>query len=126
MWLLLGFMVFAAGAIYLWFRKESPAAGDSRPDNPRFQSWDEAFNRAITDDLWFFIEYVNRDGEVSERVITPKSIHLMRGYKWLLIKAQCHLRNDERTFRSDRIQFVRNLKSNRVINDLGAYLRSRY
>ncbi len=118
-------MVFA-GAIYLWFRKESPAAGDSRPDNPRFQTWNEAFNRAITDDLRFFIEYVNRDGEISERVITPKSIHLMRGQKWLFIKAQCHLRKDERTFRSDRIQFARNLKTKRVINDLGAYLRSRY
>ena len=101
-------MVFA-GAIYLWFRKELPAAGDSRPDNPRFQTWNEAFNRAITDDLRFFIEYVNRDGEISGRVITPKSIHLMRGEKWLFIKAQCHLRNDERTFRSDRIQFARNL-----------------
>lgn len=123
--MLLGFMVFA-GAIYLWFRKASPAAGDSRPDNPRFQTWDEAFNRAITHDLRFFIEYVNRDGEISERVITPKSIHLMRGQKWLFIKAQCHLRNDERTFRSDRIQFARNLKTKRVINDLGAYLRSRY
>ena len=58
-------------------KKTSPAAGDSRPDNPRFQTWNEAFNRAITDDLRFFIEYVNRDGEISGRVITPKSIHLM-------------------------------------------------
>ncbi|MGI0525744.1 WYL domain-containing protein [Rhizobium giardinii] len=112
-------------AIYLLFRRGSPAC-DSRPDNPRFQTWDEAFNRPIGDDLRFLIKYVNRDGEITKRVIAPTSIHLMRGQPWLFIKAQCHLRNAERTFRSDRIQFARNLKTKRVINDLGAYLRSRY
>jgi hypothetical protein len=108
-----------------WFRRGSTAR-DSRPDNPRFPSWEEAFNRPIGDDLRFFIEYVNRDGEITKREITPTSIHLMRGQEWLFIKAQCHLRKDERTFRSDRILFARNLKTKRVIGDLGAYLRSKY
>lgn len=124
--MLLGFTAFAVAIHLLVGRGSRTRRDQSRPDNPRFQTWDEAFKRPITDDLRFFIENMGRDGEIIEREITPKSLHLMRGQPWLFILAQCHLRNEERTFRSDRIQFARNLKTNRVINDLGSYLRSRY
>lgn len=99
---------------------------ESRPENPRFPTWDAAFNRTVTDELRFLIEYADGNGEVTEREITPISIHLIRGSPDLYIKAFCHRRQEERTFRSDRIVSARNLKTNRRIGDLGQYLRGRY
>ncbi|SMD10154.1 hypothetical protein SAMN06297251_12742 [Fulvimarina manganoxydans] len=90
------------------------------------ESWDEVYNRSIGDDLEFWIQYADEDGVVTERTIRPKSIHLVRSESWVYIKADCSLRGADRTFRSDRIQAARNLKTNRPIKDLGQYLRSRY
>lgn len=49
-----------------------------------------------------FIRYVDRKGNVSERLITPKQILALNDY--LYIVAHCHMRDDERNFRLDRIE----------------------
>jgi DNA polymerase III epsilon subunit family exonuclease len=47
------------------------------------------------------ITYVDRDGERTTRWITP--IQVMGLADYIYLRAHCHLRNDERTFRLDRI-----------------------
>jgi DNA polymerase III epsilon subunit family exonuclease len=49
-----------------------------------------------------FIRYVDRKGDVSERWITPKQILALNDYLYMV--AHCHLRDDERNFRLDRIE----------------------
>jgi DNA polymerase III epsilon subunit family exonuclease len=56
---------------------------------------------AIYSNRRLFIRYVNGEGEVTERWITPKQVMGLSDYVYL--KAHCHLRNDERNFRLDRI-----------------------
>lgn len=48
-----------------------------------------------------FIRYVDKDGEQSERWITPKQVMGLSDYIYL--QAYCHLREAERSFRLDRI-----------------------
>ncbi len=60
---------------------------------------------AIYSNKRMFIRYVDGDGEESERWITPKQVMGLSDYIYL--KAHCHLRNDERNFRLDRILEVR-------------------
>ena len=52
-----------------------------------------------------FIRYVNGEGIETERWITPKQVMGLSDYIYL--KAHCHLRNDERNFRLDRILEVK-------------------
>jgi len=52
-----------------------------------------------------FIKYVDGDGEVTERWITPKQVMGLKDYVYL--QAYCHLREGERSFRLDRITDVR-------------------
>jgi len=52
-----------------------------------------------------FIRYVDNKGEETQRWITPKQVMGLSDYVYL--KAHCHLRNDERNFRLDRIIEVR-------------------
>ncbi len=47
------------------------------------------------------ITYVDREGETTERDITPLQVTGLADYIYL--RAHCHLRNDERSFRLDRI-----------------------
>jgi predicted DNA-binding transcriptional regulator YafY len=49
-----------------------------------------------------FIRYVDRKGEASERWVTPKQVLALNDYLYLV--AHCHLRDDERNFRLDRIE----------------------
>lgn len=108
---------------------ESRVVDDGEPrqgTGERYGGWDEAYARPIDDDLRFRIEYSDIDGVVTERDITPRSIHMKAGRQDLVIKAFCHLRGEERSFRSDRILSARNLTTGRPISDLGNYLRSRY
>jgi len=51
------------------------------------------------------ITYVDKDGEMTERWVTPLQVLGLTDY--LYLRAFCHLRNDERTFRLDRIVEVR-------------------
>ena len=49
-----------------------------------------------------FIRYVDRKGYSSERWITPKQVMALSDY--LYVVAYCHLRDEERNFRLDRIE----------------------
>jgi DNA polymerase III epsilon subunit family exonuclease len=60
---------------------------------------------AIYSNKPMFIKYVNGEGEVTERWITPKQVMGLSDYVYL--KAHCHLRGGERNFRLDRIIEVR-------------------
>ena len=48
------------------------------------------------------IRYIDRKGVVSERWITPKQILVLNDYLYMV--AHCHLRDEERNFRLDRIE----------------------
>ena len=52
-----------------------------------------------------FIRYIDTKGEETQRWVTPKQVMGLSDYVYL--KAHCHLRNDERNFRLDRIIEVR-------------------
>ena len=59
---------------------------------------------AIYSNKRMFIRYVDADGEETERWITPKQVVGLKDYVYL--QAYCHLREDERGFRLDRIVHV--------------------
>jgi DNA polymerase-3 subunit epsilon len=52
-----------------------------------------------------FITYIDKSGEQTERWVTPMQVIGLSDYIYL--RGFCHLRNDERTFRLDRIVRVR-------------------
>ncbi|RJP52658.1 MAG: WYL domain-containing protein [Anaerolineaceae bacterium] len=58
-------------------------------------------SEAITSGKRLFIKYMDKDGETSERWITPKEVIGLADYIYL--QAYCHTRAAERTFRLDRI-----------------------
>ncbi len=51
-----------------------------------------------------FIRYVDRKGAASERWVTPKQVLALHDYLYLV--AHCHLREEERNFRLDRIEWM--------------------
>lgn len=61
-------------------------------------------SEAIHSGKRLFILYMDKDGEISERWITPKEVIGLTDY--LYLQAHCHTRNAERTFRLDRILSV--------------------
>lgn len=58
-------------------------------------------SEAINSGKRLFIKYMNKDGETSERWISPKQVIGLSDYIYL--QAYCHTREAERTFRLDRI-----------------------
>lgn len=56
---------------------------------------------AINSGRRLFIKYMNREGEISERWVSPKQVLGLSDYIYL--RAYCHSREAERTFRLDRI-----------------------
>jgi DNA polymerase-3 subunit epsilon len=58
-------------------------------------------SEAIYSGKRLFIKYMDKDGEISERWISPKEVIGLSDYIYL--QAFCHTRNAERTFRLDRI-----------------------
>jgi len=60
---------------------------------------------AIYSNKRMFIRYVANDGRESERWVTPKQVTGLNDYVYL--QAYCHLRNEERSFRLDRIVSVK-------------------
>jgi DNA polymerase III epsilon subunit family exonuclease len=58
-------------------------------------------SEAINSGRRLFIQYMDKDGEISERWISPKEVMGLADYIYL--KAYCHTRGAERTFRLDRI-----------------------
>ncbi len=61
-------------------------------------------SEAIQSGKRLFIQYMDKDGETSERWITPKDVIGLSDY--LYLQAYCHTRAAERTFRLDRILSV--------------------
>jgi predicted DNA-binding transcriptional regulator YafY len=47
------------------------------------------------------VRYVSASGEETQRTVTPLSVGANRGCTYLV--AMCHLRNEQRSFRLDRI-----------------------
>lgn len=62
-------------------------------------------NEALVNGLSLEIQYVSAGSEVSKRRIDPLAVVPNRDY--LYLRAYCHLRQDERTFRLDRITAIR-------------------
>ena len=58
-------------------------------------------SEAINSGRRLFIKYMDKDGEISERWITPREVIGLSDYIYL--QAYCHTRNADRTFRLDRI-----------------------
>jgi DNA polymerase III subunit epsilon len=58
-------------------------------------------SEAIHSGRRLFINYMDKDGETSERWITPQEVMGLSDY--LYLRAFCHTRKAERTFRLDRI-----------------------
>jgi DNA polymerase-3 subunit epsilon len=58
-------------------------------------------SEAINSGRRLFIKYMDKDGEISERWISPTEVLGLADYIYL--KAYCHTREAERTFRLDRI-----------------------
>lgn len=58
-------------------------------------------SEAIYSNKNLFIQYIDKEGEISERWITPKEVIGLSDY--LYLQAYCHTRKAERTFRLDRI-----------------------
>lgn len=56
---------------------------------------------AINSGRRLFIKYINKEGEISERWVSPKQVIGLSDYIYL--QAYCHSREAERTFRLDRI-----------------------
>lgn len=101
-------------AALLWFtRRKQPAAGELFDEG----DWDR-----INVGERFLIEYVDVDGVVSEREIAPITIERGRKRGVFLITAYCHLRGENRTFRSDRILRTRDLRTMRTVADLVSHL----
>ncbi len=57
---------------------------------------------ALQSEKRLFIRYVDRRGDTSERWVTPKQVLALNDYIYLV--AHCHLRDEERNFRLDRIE----------------------
>jgi predicted DNA-binding transcriptional regulator YafY len=61
--------------------------------------------RAIGEESWAWVHYVDGDGAETERTIVPLGLYFW-GKQWLAA-AYCWLRSDYRTFRVDRIRELR-------------------
>ena len=75
-----------------------PISGDALPLPP-------TLSEALTNGLSLEIHYVSASLEVSRRRVDPVAVVPNRDY--LYLRAYCHLRQDERTFRLDRITEMR-------------------
>ena len=73
----------------------SPRTAPSSPDLP------PTIQEALASQKRIFIRYVDKKGDESERWITPKQILVLNDY--IYVSAHCHLRDEERSFRLDRI-----------------------
>ena len=72
--------------------------GSSAPENLA------GLRRAITNEQWATLEYVDGQGQKSERTVVPLGLYFW-GPSWLCA-AYCLLRGDYRTFRVDRVEHL--------------------
>ncbi len=66
----------------------------------------------------FEIEYADADGVVTERVITVRNITTSSDLQKTYVRAFCHWRKSERTFRVDRILKIRQISNDDYIADI--------
>jgi predicted DNA-binding transcriptional regulator YafY len=85
--------------------------------------------RAIGDESWAWLHYVDGEGTETERTIVPLGLYFW-GKQWLLA-SYCWLRNDYRSFRVDRVRDLRvipaeasRLTSLEVAISLDAYVKA--
>jgi DNA polymerase III epsilon subunit family exonuclease len=74
---------------------------DARETGPQVPSLPPSMEEALQSRRRLFIRYVDRKGDTSERWITPRQVLALNDYIYLV--AHCHLRDEERSFRLDRI-----------------------
>ena len=72
-----------------------PLAAPDSPDLPPL------IQEALAGKKRLFIRYVDKKGEETERWITPKQVLALNDY--IYVAAHCHLRDQDRSFRLDRI-----------------------
>lgn len=114
-------------SIETYFTMETNIYSEETESLPHaYASWHEALNRPVTDRLLFWIEYADRNGVMTERTIIPTGIQIIPKQSDIIIKAHCNLRDNERSFYSQRILQAKNLLTQRPIKDLGSYLRNKY
>jgi predicted DNA-binding transcriptional regulator YafY len=68
------------------------------------------------------IEYGDAKTGITKRVVTIASIYELR--RWLFMDGFCHLRLDDRTFRLDRIHFIRELTQSGAYSSVIDWLAS--
>ncbi|MGZ3769541.1 MAG: helix-turn-helix transcriptional regulator [Bdellovibrio sp.] len=101
--------------------------------NPSYQFKIEVLRQEISDDSHpnseieirreFEIEYINEKQEKSQRKVVVFQMYFNKGV-WLL-RTHCHMRNDFRTFRVDRIQLLVDLETGEEIpKNFAAYFES--
>ena len=72
--------------------------------SPQESNLPPAMEEALQSKKRLFIRYIDKKGNISERWITPKEVLALNDY--LYVVAHCHLREDERNFRLDRIEHM--------------------
>jgi DNA polymerase III subunit epsilon len=72
-----------------------PVAAPDAPDLPPL------IQEALAGKKRLFIRYVDRQGLETERWITPRQVLILQDY--IYVAAHCHLRDQDRSFRLDRI-----------------------
>src|SRR5262249_7155314 len=92
----------------------SPTSGDGILLPPILQE-------ALTNGLSLEIRYMSAGMDVSVRQVDPLAIVPNRDY--LYLRAYCHLRQDERTFRLDRIVDMRIVEKRKSLGSIKKRLR---
>lgn len=115
-------LVLAAGCLWIaWTRRPSGSNmqleyESSLEDIHIPQQKKQSVNWNLLDETNFIMDYMRSDGEVSEREIDVYSVNRTRNGDLTLI-AYCHLRNEQRTFRVDRILSLASGSTGEIIND---------
>lgn len=104
MWGGIGMIAFWFAAVY-FFHSDDDTEGDEKPSRRSREKTATFSNLGKT--LWtgsrkLHIEYTNQQGEVSERDIDLKAIKANSAGE-IYFRAYCHLRNETRSFKADRV-----------------------
>lgn len=136
--LIIYFALLAAGfGLFFWLRNEMKRASEGKrraaeiADDAKWASAslrrDGVFSAPVASQKSFpnaqyVMEYGDIDGVVSMRGVDIKAAEFY--YDQLYLRAFCHLRNAERTFRADRILSIASSSDGMAIEDPSAFFRS--
>jgi DNA polymerase III epsilon subunit-like protein len=79
--------------------------GESAVVDPAALNLPPVLQEALASKRDLFISYVDQKGRETQRRITPRQIMVMQDY--IYISAHCHLRDEDRSFRLDRITEIK-------------------